>query len=90
MAHDVAEPVLIIAGMAQKSPILETSSALVGEFLKLVKGMNPALTNWERACDPKYAVVTRTSRRGAGQPREFDLILLRKNSIPKRLSCTSP
>ena len=72
MAHDMADPVLIFAGMAHNSPIFEASSAVMMEILRMVRGINPALTTLERACDPKYVVVARATRQGAGQPREFD------------------
>ena len=43
----------------------------------MVRGINPALTTLERACDPKYVVVARATRRGARQPRKFDPSQLR-------------
>ena len=72
LASDNAEPVYIIEGTALNHPLIDETTQLVEKLMGAVKRLNPALTTWEKARDPRYAVVIRTTRRGSQPPRGFD------------------
>ena len=79
LAFGMAEPTFIIEGTAVNHPLLTEGMRLMGALMKPLKAKNPALTNWERAVDPRYAVVTWTGRQGAPPVRDFDTVGVRRN-----------
>ena len=79
LASDLTDPVFIIEGTAVDHPLLSEMMQLMAALMKPLKSLNPALTNWERAVDAKYAIVTRTSRRGVAPVREFNPAGVRKD-----------
>ena len=74
----MAEPIYIIEGTALNHPLVEEASQMVEKLLAPLKAINPAISTWDRARDPKYAVALRSTRRGSQPGRPFDPIEMRK------------
>ena len=79
LASDLTDPVFIIEGTAVDHPLLSEVMQLMETLMRPLKSINPALTNWDRAVDPKYAVVTRSSRRGGASARDFNPSDVKRN-----------
>ena len=79
LAMDLAEPVFIVEGTAERNQLLVESMRMVEALMAPLKNLNPALTSWDRARDPKYAVALRSGRRGSQPSKTFDPAGVEKN-----------
>ena len=78
LALDEAQPIFIIEGTALNHPLLAEESQMVEKLLATLKTIYPTISTWERACDPKYAVANRGTRRGSQPGQAFDPVEMRK------------